>query len=168
MHLEKGGVNVTAGKINYLRATDSKKTIETDQVHARAVSAPYTAIVKAGGAVPVITAEGVSNGYGLGVARHAALADDPRAEAINDLLERIERAYQWTNDNPEKWEKIFAQETGTDAEAAKINTRSTRLQIPFDQTVIISQNDLIGAFERADVLPDVFDFADQVDVRFED
>ncbi|WP_244892873.1 hypothetical protein [Corynebacterium stationis] len=68
----------------------------------------------------------------------------------------------------QKWEKIFAQETGTDAEATKINTRSTRLQIPLDQKVIDSQNDLIGASERADVLPDVFDFADQVDVRFED
>ena len=94
--------------------------------------------------------------------------DDTRAEAIDDLLDRIDRAYQWTKDNPEEWAKIFAEETGTDAEAAEINVRSSRLPIPLDQTVIDSQNDLIGAFERAEVLPETFDFADQIDVRFED
>src|SRR5699024_1940608 len=129
---------------------------------------PYTAIAEGSAAVPLITAEGVSNGYGFGVASDAALAGDPRAAATNDLLGRIERAYQWRQDNPEEWDKMFADESGTDAEAAKINPRSTRLQIPLYQTVIISPNDLIGAFERADVLADVFDFADQVDVRFED
>lgn len=81
---------------------------------------------------------------------------------------RIDRAYQWTKDNPEEWAKIFAEETGTEKAAAEINTRSTRLPIALDQTVIDSQNDLIGAFERAGVLPESFDFADQVDVRFED
>ena len=168
LQLEKAGVDVSDVNINFLQPADSKSACEYGRVDAWTVWDPYTAIAEIGGAVPLIAAEGVSNGYGFGVASDAALADDSRAEAIDDLLERIERAYQWTNDNPEKWEKIFTQETGTDAEAAKINTRSTRLQIPLDQTVIISQNDLIGAFERAEVLPDVFDFADQVDVRFED
>lgn len=129
---------------------------------------PYTAIAEVGGAVPLITAEGVSNGYGFGVASDKALADDARAEAIDDLLNRIDRAYHWTKENPEEWAKIFAEETGTDAEAAEINVRSSRLPIPLDQEVIDSQNDLIGAFERAEVLPESFDFADQVDVRFED
>ena len=168
LQLEKAGVDVSDVNINFLQPADSKSACESGRVDAWAVWDPYTAIAEVSGAVPLITAEGVSNGYGFGVASDAALADDPRAEAINDLLERIERAYQWTKDNPEEWEKIFAQETSTDAEAAKINTRSTRLQIPLDQTVIDSQNDLIGAFERADVLPETFDFQEQVDVRFED
>lgn len=168
LQLEKAGVDVSDVDINFLQPADSKSAFESGQVDAWAVWDPYTAIAEVGGAVPLITAEGVSNGYGFGVASDEALADTPRAEAIDDLLERIERAYQWTKDNPEEWEKIFAQETGTDAEAAKINTRSTRLQIPLDQTVIDSQNDLIGAFKRADVLPETFDFQEQVDVRFED
>src|SRR5699024_3526658 len=58
--------------------------------------------------------------------------------------------------------------TGTEKAAAEINARSTRLPIALDQTVIDSQNDLIGAFERAGVLPESFDFADQVDVPFDD
>ena len=94
--------------------------------------------------------------------------DESRAEAIGDLLNRIDRGYQWTKDNPEEWAKIFAEETGADAEAAEFNVRSARLPTPLDQTVIDSQNDLIGAFERAEVLPETFDFADQIDVRFED
>ena len=159
LQLEKAGVNVSDMNINFLQPADSKSAFESGQVDAWTVWDPYTAIAEVGGAVPLIAAEGVFNGYGFGVASDAALAEDSRAEAIDDLLERIERAYQWTNDNPEKWEKIFAQETGTDAEAAKINTRSTRLRIPLDQTVIDSQND---------VLPEAFDSAEQVDVRFED
>ena len=130
-----------------------RSAFESGQVDAWAVWDPYTAIAEVGGAVPLITAEGVSNGYGFGVASDAALADDPRAEAINNLLERIERAYQWTKDNPEEWEKIFAQETGTDAEAAKINTRSTRLQIPLDQKAIDSQNDLTARLSAQTFCP---------------
>lgn len=168
LQLEKAGVDPGDLDISFLHPSDSKSAFESGQVDAWAVWDPYTAIAEVGGAVPLITAEGVSNGYGFGVASDKALADDPRAEAIDDLLGRIDRAYQWTKDNPEEWAKIFAEETGTEKAAAEINTRSTRLPIALDQTVIDSQNDLIGAFERAGVLPESFDFADQVDVRFED
>lgn len=168
LQLEKAGVDPGDLDINFLQPSDSKSAFESGQVEAWAVWDPYTAIAEVGGAVPLITAEGVSNGYGFGVASDKALADDPRAEAIDDLLGRIDRAYQWTKDNPEEWAKIFAEETGTEKAAAEINARSTRLPIALDQTVIDSQNDLIGAFERAGVLPESFDFADQVDVRFED
>lgn len=168
LQLEKAGVDVEDLDINFLQPSDSKSAFESGQVDAWAVWDPYTAIAEVGGAVPLITAEGVSNGYGFGVASDKALADDARAEAIDDLLNRIDRAYHWTKENPEEWAKIFAEETGTGAEAAEINVRSSRLPIPLDQEVIDSQNDLIGAFERAEVLPESFDFADQVDVRFED
>lgn len=168
LQLEKAGVDPGDLDISFLHPSDSKSAFESGQVDAWAVWDPYTAIAEVGGAVPLITAEGVSNGYGFGVASDKALADDPRAEAIDDLLGRIDRAYQWTKDNPEEWAKIFAEETGTEKAAAEINTRSTRLPIALDQTVIDSQNDLIGAFERAGVLPESFDFADQVDVPFED
>lgn len=168
LQLEKAGVDPGDLDINFLQPSDSKSAFESGQVDAWAVWDPYTAIAEVGGAVPLITAEGVSNGYGFGVASDKALADDPRAEAIDDLLGRIDRAYQWTKDNPEEWAKIFAEETGTEKAAAEINARSTRLPIALDQTVIDSQNDLIGAFERAGVLPESFDFADQIDVRFED
>ena len=168
LQLEKAGIDPGNLDINFLQPSDSKSAFESGQVDAWAVWDPYTAIAEVGGAVPLITAEGVSNGYGFGVASDKALADDPRSEAIDDLLGRIDRAYQWTKDNPEEWAKIFAEETGTEKAAAEINTRSTRLPIALDQTVIDSQNDLIGAFERAGVLPESFDFADQVDVRFED
>lgn len=168
LQLEKAGVDPGDLDISFLHPSDSKSAFESGQVDAWAVWDPYTAIAEVGGAVPLITAEGVSNGYGFGVASDKALADDPRAEAIDDLLGRIDRAYQWTKDNPEEWAKIFAEETGTEKAAAEINARSTRLPIALDQTVIDSQNDLIGAFERAGVLPESFDFADQVDVPFED
>ncbi|MDN6361397.1 ABC transporter substrate-binding protein [Corynebacterium casei] len=168
LQLEKAGVDVEDLDINFLQPSDSKSAFESGHVDAWAVWDPYTAIAEVGGAVPLILAEGVSNGYGFGVASDQALADDTRAEAIDDLLNRIDHGYQWTKDNPEEWAKIFAEETGADAEATETNVRSSRLPIPLDQTVIDSQNDLIGAFERAEVLPETFDFADQIDVRFED
>lgn len=168
LQLEKAGVDVEDLNINFLQPSDSKSAFESGQVDAWAVWDPYTAIAEVSGAVPLITAGGLSNGYGFGVASDQALADDTRAEAIDDPLNRTDHGYQWTKDNPEEWAKIFAEETGADAEATEINVRSSRLPIPLDQTVIDSQNDLIGAFERAEVLPETFDFADQIDVRFED
>lgn len=93
LQLEKAGVEVEDLDINFLQPSDSKSAFESGQVDAWAVWDPYTSIAEVGGAVPLITAEGVSNGYGFGVASDQALADDTRAEAIDDLLDRIDRAY---------------------------------------------------------------------------
>lgn len=86
LQLEKAGIDPGNLDINFLQPSDSKSAFESGQVDAWAVWDPYTAIAEVGGAVPLITAEGVSNGYGFGVASDKALADDPRSEAIDDLL----------------------------------------------------------------------------------
>ena len=69
LQLEKAGVNVSDVDINFLQPSDSKSAFESGQVDAWAVWDPYTAIAEVGGAVPLITAEGVSNGYGFEIGR---------------------------------------------------------------------------------------------------
>lgn len=166
LQLEKAGLTSDDVTINFLQPSDSKSAFESGQVDAWAVWDPYTAIAEIGGALPLTTAAGVANGFGFGIASDEALADPTRTEALGDLVERVARAYQWATDNPEEWAQIYAEETGTDIQAAQIHTRSTRVSIPLDDTVVDSQNDLIGAFHRAGILPATFDFADQIDHRF--
>lgn len=168
LQLQKAGLDVEDVEINYLPPTDSKNAFEAGQVDAWAVWDPYTAMAELDGAVPLVTGTGVTNGYGFGIASDVALADEVRAEALEDLTERVARAYHWAAENPEEWAQVYARETGTDIEVSELNTRSQRLPIPLDATVTASQNDLIGAFTSAGVLPEGFDFAEQTDTRFND
>ena len=86
LQLEKAGVDVSDVNINFLQPADSKSACESGRVDAWAVWDPYTAIAEVSGAVPLITAEGVSNGYGFGVASDAALADDPAPKPSTTYL----------------------------------------------------------------------------------
>lgn len=168
LQLEKAGLSVDDVEVNYLQPSDAKSAFESGQVDAWAIWDPYTAIAEIGGAVPLVTAAGVANGFGFGIASDAALDDELRSEALGDLVARVDRAYQWAKDNPEEWARIYAEETGTDLAAAELHIRSTRVSIPLDDAVVESQNELINAFLRAGLLPEAFNFADQIDDRFAD
>ncbi|GAB3706595.1 ABC transporter substrate-binding protein [Corynebacterium nasicanis] len=168
LQLEKAGVLVEDVTINYLPPSDGKAAFESGQVDAWAVWDPYTALAELDGAVPLVTAAGVSNGFGFGVASDAALEDPLTSRALADFTARVERAYAWARENPSAWAQVYATETRVDVAAAELNNRSLRTQIPLDERVVSSQNDLIGAFHRAGILPTGFDFADKIDTRFEE
>lgn len=166
LQLEKAGLAPEDVEVNFLQPSDAKSAFESGQVDAWAVWDPYTAIAEVGGAVPLVRATGVANGFGFGIASDEALADDLRSKALSDLVARVTRAYEWAAENPEEWARIYAEETGTDPEAAQLHARSTRVTIPLDDAVVDSQNELINAFHRAGLLPASFDFNDQIDRRF--
>lgn len=166
LQLEQAGLTPEDVEVNFLQPSDAKSAFESGQVDAWAVWDPYTAIAEIGGAVPLVRATGVANGFGFGIASDDALADDLRSEALGDLVARVDRAYQWAAENPEEWARIYAEETGTDPEAARLHARSTRVTILLDDAVVDSQNELISAFHRAGLLPTPFDFNDQIDHRF--
>ncbi|WP_066587405.1 ABC transporter substrate-binding protein [Corynebacterium provencense] len=168
LQLEKAGLSVDDVEINYLQPADSKSAFEAGQVDAWAVWDPYTAIAELSGAKALVRATGVANGYGFGITSDSALGDEARTAALRDLVQRVARAYIWADEHPDEWAAIYAEETGTELEAAKLNTRSTRLAIPLDDKVNESQNSLIDAFVTAGVLPEGFDFGDKVDTRFTD
>lgn len=166
LQLEKAGLSPDDVEISYLQPSDAKSAFESGQVDAWAIWDPYTAIAEIGGAVPLATATGVANGFGFGIASDAALDDNLRSEALEDLVSRVDRAYQWATEHPEEWARIYAEETGTDPAAAELHVRSIRVSIPLDDAVVESQNELIKAFHRAGLLPEAFNFADQIDDRF--
>lgn len=168
LQLESAGLTVDDVEINFVQPADAKSAFEAGQVDAWAVWDPFTAIAEVSGAKALVRATGVANGYGFGITSDKALGDEAHVAALKDLVQRIARAYLWADDHPDDWAKIYADETGTSPEAAKLNTRSTRLVIPLDDKVSESQNSLINAFVTAGVLQEGFDFADKVDTRFND
>lgn len=168
LQLEKAGVSVDDVTINYLPPSDGKAAFEAGQVDAWAVWDPYTALAELDGAEPLVTAAGVANGFGFGVASDAALDDPLTSRALEDFTARVDRAYAWAQANQAEWAQTYAAETRVDVAAAELNNRSLRTRIPLDEQVVSSQNDLIGAFHRAGILPEPFDFADKIDTRFEE
>ncbi|MFP7365631.1 ABC transporter substrate-binding protein [Corynebacterium callunae] len=166
LQLEKAGVSVDEVELNLLQPSDAKAAFQNGQVDAWAVWDPYTAQAELEGAKILVNAAGVSAGYGFGVASDEALADPAKEAALDDLLDRVAEAYVWAQDNKDEWAEIYAQESGFDPEASKLNTRSLRLQVPLDDEVNTYQNALIGSFVSAGLL-EYFDFDTIVDRRFE-
>lgn len=166
LQLEKAGISLDDVEVNYLQPTDAKNAFESGQLDAWAVWDPYTGLAELDGAEPLVTGEGVTNGYGFAVASDKALEDPERAAAIEDLSERVAKAYRWAYDNPEEWAEVFSSTTGLAPEAAKLNARGNRLAIPLNQDVFDSQNELIRAFVAAGVLPSEFNFEDQTSDQF--
>lgn len=167
LQLEKAGLGFSDLDVSYLQPADSKAAFENGQVDAWAVWDPYAALAEVDGARVLSTSAEFGPSYGFGVTSHRTLAEDTKIAALQDLLERIDRAQVWAEQHPEEWAEIYAAETRTRPEAALIHTRSTRLPVPLDNTVVTSQNSLIGAFHRAGVLPEDSDFADRLDTRFQ-
>lgn len=167
LQLEKAGISLDEVELNLLQPSDAKAAFQNGQVDAWAVWDPYTSQAELEGAKVLTNAAGVSAGYGFGVASDEALADPAKEAALDDLLTRVSEAYVWASDNPDEWAQIYSDESGFDLEAAKLNTRSLRLQVPLDDEVNTYQNALIGSFVSAGLLED-FGFDSIVDRRFED
>ncbi|CCI83094.1 ABC transporter substrate-binding protein [Corynebacterium otitidis] len=155
-------------EVNYLQPADAVNAFQSGDLSAWSIWDPYAAIAELNDAEVLFRGTGLTNGFGFAIASDEALADPGREAALEDLLERVARAYHWTVDNPDEWAEVFAEESGIDREVAEVQTRSSRLPIALNDEVVAQQNDIAEAFLTDDVVAEAVDFEDLVDRRFEE
>ncbi|MEH7419407.1 ABC transporter substrate-binding protein [Neobacillus drentensis] len=86
-----------------------------------------------------------------------AVSDPGKHAAIVDLLDRVNQAYKWQRENPEKWAKIVAAETNQPFEQAfqtfkdGEDQRPTRV-IPLSDTKTDSQQDIANVFHNVGII----------------
>lgn len=83
------------------------------------------------------------------VASPAALKDAEKAEAIGDLLVRLQRAQSWVFKHPEAWAKVWAKETGLPYEVALDAVKrssGTRVSVAVDPAAIASEQAIADTF----------------------
>ncbi|PJI94954.1 ABC transporter substrate-binding protein [Luteimicrobium subarcticum] len=165
LQLSKAGLTPDDVTISYLQPADALAAFNGGEVDAWAIWDPYTAIAEQQGAKVLVTAQGVSNGYGLGLASYDALADPVRTAALQDLAQRIARAHEWANTHPDEYAAVYAEQTQLPIEVAKEANRSLRHAILLDDTVVSSEQRLTDAFVTAKQLPASDPFSSIVDDR---
>lgn len=173
--LQLNKVNLTLGPGKdvepvFLQPADALSAFTSGNVDAWAIWDPYTAIVQLeNNPKTLVTAEGVSNGYGFGIAGDEALADPRRNTAVRELALGIARAANWAKANPDTWAEQYSAEVGIDPRAGAIaQGRSLRPAIALDDSVVASEQELADAFADSGQLQGQVDFAKFVDNRYDE
>jgi sulfonate transport system substrate-binding protein len=171
LQLTKVGLTLGPGKDVepvFLQPADALSAFTSGNVDAWAIWDPYTAIVQLeNNPKTLVTAEGVSNGFGFGIAGDEALADPRRNTAVRELALGIARAANWAKANPEAWAEKYSAEVGIDPRAGAIaQGRSLRPAIALDADVVASQQKLADAFADSGQLQGEVDFGRFVDDRY--
>lgn len=172
LQLDRAGLTLGPGKDVepvFLQPADALSAFTSGNVDAWAIWDPYTAIVQLENKPrTLVTASGVSNGYGFGVASDQALADPRRNTAVRELVLGIARAATWARANPDEWAQKYSAEVGIDPEAGRLaQGRSLRPAIALDDAVVASQQQLADAFTKSGQLQGDLTFADFVDNRYD-
>lgn len=170
LQLQKAGLTVKDIQLVFLQPADAFTALSQGQAAAWAIWDPYTALAQKQLKVrTLVTAEGVSNGYGFGIAAIAALQDAKRNTALADLVQRIARASRWAQAHPDQWYEKYAAAIGIDPQVARAaQSRSLRLAIPITDHVMASEQQLADAFAQSGQLEHKTAFSQFVDNRFSD
>lgn len=170
LQLQKAGLTIKDIQAVFLQPADAFTALSQGQADAWAIWDPYTAIAEKQLKVrTLVTASGVANGYGFGVAAQSALRDAQRNTALSDLVQRIARASSWAQAHPQEWYAKYAAAIGIDpAAAALAQSRSVRLSIPLNDEVNASEQNLTDLFAQSGQIQGKPTFSDFVDNRFND
>jgi sulfonate transport system substrate-binding protein len=168
--LNKAGLAPTDVNFVYLQPADALGAFAQHQVDAWAIWDPYTA--QAEKQIPVrsiASADGVTNGYWLGVASDAALGDPKRSTALQDLLVRFDKSIEWAQAHPQEWAASYAAAISLDPEVATVSqARSLPLPVALNDSVVGSEQRIADLFASSGQLPSSPKFADWVDFRYTD
>ena len=167
--LDKAGLSYSDITVDNLQPADALAAFTHHHVDAWAIWEPYTSQGEqdAGGQV-LATGQGLVNGYTFQVASDDALDDKATSTALQDYLDRIAKAQQWSKTHQEQWAKVWASETGLpDAiTLAAVKKRNVEL-VPIDQEVVDSEQEMADAFSDNDLIPEQIDvssyFTDELD-----
>lgn len=170
LQLQKAGLTVKDIQLVFLQPADAFTALSQGQADAWAIWDPYTALAQNQLKVrTLVTAQGVTNGYGFGIASVAALQDAKRNSALADLVQRVARASRWAKDHPDQWYQKYAAAIGIDPQVARVaQSRSLRLAIPINDAVIASEQQLADVFEQSGQIEHKPAFSHFVDNRFGD
>lgn len=167
--LQQAGLTPADVKITLLQPADALAAFNSGKVDAWAVWDPYTSQVLRSGARILTSGEGLVNGLGFQVAAPTALADGAKSKAIDDYVQRLQRAQDWVFEHPEEWAKVWSKETGLPYEVAfdaVKRSNGTRIPVAIDDAAVASEQKIADTFAELKLIPGKVVFKDFVDTRF--
>lgn len=166
--LDAEGLSFDDADVSYVQPADALASFSEGRVDAWAVWDPYVAQAElAADARILVNAEGYANTATFQVASTEALDDPEREAALEDYVQRVHRAVQWSGENPEEYARVWARASGLPVEVTEAAAaRRAPEPRPIDGGIIASEQDLADAFAAAGELPEAPEMADFADDRF--
>jgi sulfonate transport system substrate-binding protein len=106
--LENAGVKESDVNIGFVMPTDALSAFHAGKIDAWATFGIYQAFAEESGARLLLSGEGINTGLTFITASDAALADHVKRQALNDVLQRLAKAFEWAKANPEQYAQIFS------------------------------------------------------------
>lgn len=106
--LENAGVKESDVNIGFVMPTDALSAFHAGKIDAWATFGIYQAFAEESGARLLLSGEGINTGLTFITASDAALADKVKRQALNDVLQRLAKAFEWAKANPEQYAQVFS------------------------------------------------------------
>lgn len=106
--LENAGVKESDVNIGFVMPTDALSAFHGGKIDAWATFGIYQAFAEENGARLLLSGEGINTGLTFITASDKALADKVKRQALNDVLQRLAKAFDWARANPEQYAQVFS------------------------------------------------------------
>lgn len=106
--LANAGVNEADVKIGFVMPTDALPAFNAGKIEAWATFGVYQAFAEEQGARVLLSGEGINTGLTFITASDEVLTDPVRRQAINDVLQRLAKAFDWARNNTDQYAEVFA------------------------------------------------------------
>lgn len=150
--------------IGFMLPNDAAAAFEAGRIDAWATFGTYQIAAEQRGARILRDGEGINTGLGLFAASQITLDDQAKRAALRDIFSRLKAASVWALKNPDRYARIFAQQTKIDPKlAALVVERQNSMLLAPSASVIKPLQRVVDRFYADGELPEHVDVASVVD-----
>ncbi|MFW0753635.1 ABC transporter substrate-binding protein [Pseudomonas sp. H11T01] len=106
--LANAGVDEKEVKVGFVLPTDALPAFNAGKIEAWATFGVYQAFAEQKGARVLISGEGINTGLTFITASDEVLTDPLKRKAVNDVLQRFAKAFEWARQHPDEYARVFA------------------------------------------------------------
>lgn len=164
--LESAGLKPEDANLRFLPPADAKMALVNGSIDAWATWEPYTAMAETSGHARVlVNGRGLWSGLSFLAATDSALAS--KREVLQDFLQRVVRAQNWSYRNVADFSAALARIIGIPPEAARLQfERRRQVWHPIDEAIVAEQQRSADFYLRAGLLKQRLDVRPTFDTGF--
>ena len=164
--ITRAGLKPEDVNIRFLAPADAKLALTQGSVDAWATWEPYTALAEVSGHARVLASgRDLLPGLSYLAATDAAIAS--KRPVLQDFLQRVARAQDWSNRNVDTYSNALARIIGIPAEAAKLQfERRQQRWVPIDAKVLADQQGTADFYRQVGLIKQPLDVKNTFDTGF--
>ncbi|MGW3469975.1 ABC transporter substrate-binding protein [Saccharopolyspora sp. NPDC000995] len=156
--LEEAGLTQQDVQITFSLPIDAQAGFSAGHIDAWATFDPYLSIAENAGARVIRDGQGINGRNGILSVSTAAAADPLKREALADAMRRFEAAWQWSDEHPAEYQRVYEKLTSLEPQVAhQILTRTKQEVRPLTDDVVADLQAVADRYYEAGVLREQVD-----------